>query len=268
MIGHTETDNEGLRIETPEQVNIRFRLAGLGSRGLAFLLDTAVRFLLILIVFGGALFMATWLPSLDPTGFLPALPRIWLVAMAVMLYGVVDLGYFLLFEALWSGQTPGKRILNIRVIQSNGRPIGWFESAVRNILRAVDMPAGVYPLGLIVMFFSAGSQRIGDYAAGTMVVREQKSLLPGARRDSQAAEVHRIPGIEMHMDTLDKDEYRLIRSFLQRRAAMDAFHRSQLARTLSIRLMQKWGMSPSSRWTYEAFLEEVAVLYEKHRRVI
>ncbi len=91
-------------------------------------------------------------------------------------------GYFILFEWLWNGQTPGKRLLKLRVIREDGRPITLWEAMARNLLRIFDAIPGfvlpVYSIGLISIFLSRRDQRIGDMFAGTVVVRERTDEAP------------------------------------------------------------------------------------------
>ena len=190
------------------------------------------------------------------------------MALGILAYGFLDLGYFLFFEALWSGQTPGKRSQKLRVIRMDGRPIGWLESAIRNILRAVDILSGIYPVGLIVIFLSSRSQRIGDYAAGTVVIIERRSRVPMDRtRLRSSAKIH-ISDLGTHISTLGPDEYRLIRTFLNRRAEMNPAHRIQLAEDVARRLMERWQLPLNKGIAYESFLEEVMGAYERSRRAI
>lgn len=263
-----ETTKETLKIQTPEQVGFQYVLAGLGTRSTAFILDTVFRVLFILFVFVLMMFLAKWLPELDPTGLMASIPKTWLLAIAVLAYGVVDLGYFLIFEALWSGQTPGKRMQKLRVIRVNGDPIGWLESSIRNILRAIDMVAGFYPLGLFVMFLSSRSQRIGDYAAGTLVIVERKRNLPMDRARLRSTAKLNLPDLELHISALEPKQYQVIRTFLQRREAMEESHRRELARLLARRLMKRWGISPTADLSDESFLEEIVGVYERSRRAI
>jgi uncharacterized RDD family membrane protein YckC len=263
-----ETPKETLTIQTPEYVGFQYTLAGLGSRAIAYLLDTAVRLIFVLCIFILILTFSRWLPALDPEGIAGRLSKNWIMALGVIAYGVIDLGYFLLFEALWSGQTPGKRQQKLRVIRKNGQPIGWLESAIRNILRAIDILFGFYPLGLIVMFLSHNTQRIGDYAAGTVVIVDRARNTIGDRSRDQSAGIEPRQDIEANLATLKPRQYQIIRSFLQRREGMDDAHRHQLARLLAHRLIERWGGSYQLDISYEAFLEEVVRSYERHRRAV
>ncbi len=261
---------EHLTIQTPEHVGFEYALAGVGTRAAAFLIDTGIRGLSVVFLVVGLIVIARSFKIDDPFMVFSRVSEswTWLLALAFLIYAVVDLGYFLLFEALWNGQTPGKRLQRIRVIRLNGQPIGWLESSIRNILRAVDMWAGVYPVGLLVMFLSPRCQRLGDYAAGTVVVLEQQKAVPmGHAKDATSSPVP-LPDMELHLSTLDPREYRLSRAFLQRRKEMDPEHRTRIARTLAHRLMQRWGILPRADLSYESFLEAVVELYERSRRAL
>lgn len=263
-----ETAKESFTVSTPEQVQLNYALAGLGSRAVAFLLDTLLRGLLLFCVFLGGLLLFSYLPRLIPLEFLKDLGRTWLLAFGFLVYGIVDLGYFLIFEALWNGQTPGKRRQRLRVIKTDGRPVGWLDCSIRNILRAVDMVAGIYPVGLVVMFLSRRNQRLGDYAAGTVVIAERRRGAPGSRGERPSAEGLRYPEMEDPVYRLRPDQYQVVTSFLERREGMDARHRREIARMLVRRLMTQWDMSLRERVEEEPFLEEVVRVYERKKRAV
>ena len=263
-----ETPKEILTIQTPEYVGFQYALAGLGSRATAYLLDTAIRILFLIFILVIIGLLSKGIPMLDPSGIAIKLSKNWIMALGVITYGVIDLGYFLLFEALWSGQTPGKRQQKLRVIRKNGQPIGWIESAIRNILRAIDIILGFYPLGLVVMFLSHNTQRIGDYAAGTVVIVERDRNTIGDRTRIQTDGIALQQDIESHLATLKPRQYQIIRSFLQRRQGMDDAHRQQVARLMAHRLIERWGASYKLDISYESFLEEVVRSYERDRRAI
>jgi uncharacterized RDD family membrane protein YckC len=263
-----ERANEILKIRTPEHVGFEYILAGLGTRATAVLWDMAIRFVAVLFLFVVITLLISLAPALDPTGDLAELSSNWILAFGVLAYGTVELGYFALCEALMNGQTPGKRIQGIRVVQVNGQPIGPLQAAIRNILRAVDMLFGFYPFGLLVMFLSPRCQRIGDYAAGTVVIVEQRHSVPSIQNESPSTLVVQIPDIGVHVSSVTPAEYRVMRDFLQRRNRMDQLNRSQLARTLAHRFLERWGITPRPELSYEAFLEEVVAVYEHSKRAI
>ena len=262
------TSKEVLTIQTPEKVGFYYVLAGLGSRATAFLLDMGIRVLFLLVIFLGFTLTARWLPAIDPSGVLEGLSKNWIIALGVIAYGLIDLGYFLIFEALWNGQTPGKRQQRLRVVRVDGAPIGWLGSSIRNILRAVDILAGVYPIGFVVMFLSQNSQRIGDYAAGTVVIVERSRGVPKVRTTVQEPGTERRGDIETHISTLRPKQYQVLKSFLQRREAMDPDHRQQLARLMAQRLLERWEISYKLDISYESFIEKVVDSYERIRRAL
>ena len=158
-----------LSIETPEGVELRYSVAGIGSRFLAHLVDQliivafyAIAGIVLLVFFGAA-------------GGLREVSRLgnWFLAVFVLLNFLLIWGYFVLFEAYWHGQTPGKRALGLRVIKDGGRQITLFESMARNLLRAVDYLPGLYLTGVITMLCNRANKRLGDLAAGTLVVHER-----------------------------------------------------------------------------------------------
>jgi uncharacterized RDD family membrane protein YckC len=160
------------RVDTPEQVDLEYSVAGIGSRFVAVMLDSLIIFafffaeILVVVTLGAASSVAA-----SAGGFTAAMK--WLVALVVFVNFVVVWGYFALFEAYWHGQTPGKRVMKVRVIKDSGRQITLFEALARNLLRVVDyLPAG-YLAGLITMLCNKRSQRLGDLVAGTMVVHER-----------------------------------------------------------------------------------------------
>jgi uncharacterized RDD family membrane protein YckC len=263
-----ETAKDRLTIQTPEQVGFDYVLAGLGSRTAAFLVDTVIRWFLVLAILAVVGVIYKFMPALDLSAWVKDLSKTWLIALAVLAYGLVDLGYFLFFEALWSGQTPGKRRQRLRVIRMNGQPIGWLESSIRNILRAVDLVAGFYPVGIVVVFLSRNNQRIGDYAAGTVVIVERKRSAPGDRKQVHAPQVLTDPEIEWYVSRLKPAQYQVLRSFLERRAQMEQGPRHELARLLSHQLFKQMPKSARMSISYESFIEEIVALYEKRRRAI
>jgi uncharacterized RDD family membrane protein YckC len=263
-----EITKETLAIRTPECVRFQYLLAGLGSRATAFLVDTAIRVLFILCIFLGAFLVSEWLPAMIPMDLFHKLSKTWIIALGALAYGVVDLGYFLFFEAAWSGQTPGKRQQGLRVVKSNGQPIGWLESSIRNILRAVDILLGFYPVGLVVMFLSNSNRRLGDYAADTVVIVERRRKVPRSRTRLRSSANLRYPEIQSHATQLKVQQYQVLRSFLERREAMDETHRRELARVLVRQLTEHGKIPVRSDIPDEVFLEEMVTIYEQTKRTV
>jgi hypothetical protein len=176
-------------------------------------------------------------------------------------------GYFVTFETIWNGQTPGKRLFRLRVIREDGRPIRFYEAMVRNLLRtAVDsMPVVVVPLlplysiGIVAVFLSPRSKRIGDYVAGTVVVRESEARAPTldevlqlAQREADKDSASEAPPFVVDPAKLGADDYTAMRSFLRRRHDLPDQIRislgNRIAGSLAVKLQQI---------TAEQLLEEV-----------
>lgn len=153
-------------VRTPEYVEFDYLLAGLMSRFLAWLLDG-----LLVGVLTGALILVVWL-----AGFM--LPGLALAFTFVILF-IANWGYFLLCEYLLAGQTVGKRALGLRTIQESGVRLGFYHAALRNLVRAVDNLPALYLAGGFVAAVSSKARRLGDLAAGTVVVRERRRAAPG-----------------------------------------------------------------------------------------
>jgi uncharacterized RDD family membrane protein YckC len=239
---------EKLIIDTPEQIALEYPLASAGSRFLALGIDTLLQLaaftLLGLIAvatmyFGAVLFkgIATWLLAL------------LLVAAFVLYYG-----YFAIFESLWSGQTPGKRAIGIRVIVASGRPLGPFDAILRNFLRIVDQMPGMYAVGLLSIFLTARNQRLGDLAAGTVVVHDrpvERPEMPDAARGT----------VRYGADRLTAEEVALVEAFLQRRHALEPEVRLTTARRIVERVARRLSLSLGSSEDEERVLEEVVREY-------
>ena len=147
-------------------------VAGIGSRFIALLVDY--------LIWGAGIAFLMWifaflLPGLTAFNRLSAQ---WATALYLFLIFLFNWGYFTLFEAFWNGRTPGKRIAGIRVIQRSGRAIGLFESMARNFVRFIDQIPFFYAVGAIAIFVTRDHQRLGDLAAGTLVVRDRIEEAP------------------------------------------------------------------------------------------
>jgi uncharacterized RDD family membrane protein YckC len=222
------TAPDQLSIDTPEQVALEFPLAGVGSRFLAvsidMLLQAAATLLVVLAVSG------TW-TVLRPSG-----GGAWFVAVVIVLVFLVFYGYFAAFEAFWHGQTPGKRLVGLRVLSVTGRPVRVEEALLRNLLRVIDQLPGVYAIGIVSMLVSARSQRLGDLAAGTVVVHEKQLSAPVMSVAVMPAAASWTGGAG-----LSEAELMLVETFLQRRHELDVAVRQTRAEAIAQRLRARLG---------------------------
>jgi uncharacterized RDD family membrane protein YckC len=165
---------EYLSIDTPENVIFDYNVAGIGSRFLAALVDTLIIALLQIVATLALIFlMAVVLDQGDfDSSSLPA----WLFAVLGLTAFALFWGYYIFFEVLWNGQSPGKRWVGLRVIRTDGTPITFTESVIRNLVRLIDFMPAYYGIGVVTMFINAQSRRLGDLAAGTLVVYDRPTV--------------------------------------------------------------------------------------------
>ncbi len=227
-----------LTIDTPEQVHLEFVLADIGSRFMAIFGDSIIQLVLFLVLF--IIYEVAGMNSLFSrlTGL-----RLWVVAALIFAVFVIYWGYFATFEALWNGQTPGKRWAGIRVIKETGRPINAFEAIARNLLRAVDGIPGIYAVGIITMLLNSKNRRLGDFIAGTLVVHDKKTeesqlfFNTGEKTES---------GV-YHAERLTVQEIELIETFLSRRLDIPPEVRKQNGIRIAGMISSKLAIDPAAR---------------------
>lgn len=252
-------------VDTPENITFAYDVAGIGSRFLAAIVDT----LLLLVLQAGiwAVFILM-MSQLDPIGATTATSIV--TAVAIFLSFVLLWGYYILFEMLWSGQTPGKRAVGLRVVREGGRPITFVASAIRNLIRFIDFLPGFYGLGVMVMFIDQRARRLGDLAAGTLVVKERGTVslesltrqtdpLPTAATNGEPVQL-KLPNLHL----VTEEDYNLVQDFLRRRSELGRESRAQLGAQLAENLRVRLGIPPDSY--HESFLEYLAYEYRLNRQ--
>jgi uncharacterized RDD family membrane protein YckC len=237
-----------LRIDTPEQIALELPLAGIGSRFLAIAIDTLIQAALYLII---ALVLVM---TVSTGSILTVVPSTLGPALAIFVGFAVYWGYFAFFEAIWKGQTPGKRYVGIRVIKESGRPITVFESVGRNLMRAVDVLPGFYGVGLVCMICNRQSRRLGDYVAGTVVVHEKPTndVRPNWRVSAHA------DNTSPALTNVTPEELILIETYLHRRWDLDKYVRMNTAIQIEERIKAKTGLQRQPNQDLDDFLEEAA----------
>jgi uncharacterized RDD family membrane protein YckC len=259
-----------LNIETPEQVELRFPIAGVGSRFLAILVDTllqiaAVLLLLLLLYVFGRAGQAHEAAKLSHAG------EKWAIAVVVLFFFMLFWGYFSLFEAFWHGQTPGKRLFKIRVIKDSGRQITLFEALARNLLRIVDMQLS-YLVGVVTMLCNKQQKRLGDMVAGTIVVHERvedqpllahhaRTITAGLYTEPVRHEFRRVEFMDLPGDAvarLERSDLNVIETFFGRALDLTVATRESMALKLAGRSAGKMGIELPDEERPERFLEAVA----------
>lgn len=262
---------EILVIETPERVPLHFALASIGNRFLACAIDhtiqiMAIAVIVLLLAFGGFLNFNSSVIRDAPK---------WVVALFTIVIFVIWTGYFALFETVWSGQTPGKRLMRLRAIREDGRPVTFWEAAARNLIRLFDMmPFPFYSIGLVSVFASSRDHRIGDFVAGTVVVREREDEAPTfdavfKSPTSDVAMRRAFAPVQFAGDAnvLSEDEIEVVETFLRRRWDLKDQTRQWMAWRVATPILYK--IRPAfdhETFTYEGFLEELLHRYRATHR--
>jgi len=241
-------------------------LAGIGSRFIAVLIDTLLWFACLFV-----LSLVFWAIQPAVEAF-SQLSSQWQVAVWTFAIFLLNWGYFTLFEAFWNGRTPGKRVARIRVIQRSGRPIGFLESLARNLVRYVDQIPFFYAVGVIVMFITRQHQRLGDLAAGTLVVRDREpestpwndsptrtftaQIFPAP---AAAAEPHTLVSLLAEgIAKLSSVDLEVLEGFFARRLDMPLATRQALAERIAGAIRAKSGLDIPPGVSTETFLEAAA----------
>ena len=249
--------SDNLLIDTPENVLLDAEIAGFGSRCVASIIDYIILLILIVIV------AYVYLRAMSNNQY-AGLALIGLVYILITFY-------HLFFEFVWNGQTPGKRVFGLRVVQTNGLPVTTSSIIIRNLVRLFDFFPLMYGIGLISMFATEHTQRLGDLAAKTFVIREQKNITLDNVRESYVVQYHHIQKNSeippyIHVELLGENDRRDIVEYLQRR--YNLHRREYVVGPLAQRVARKIGQdafAEASRSPRDAekFLEQVALAFEQ-----
>jgi uncharacterized RDD family membrane protein YckC len=249
-----------LRIDTPENVAFDYEVAGIGSRFLAAVVDT----LLILVLQVVIVFVTILVVSLF---FSQALERGrgllgWLIGALSLLAFAFFWGYYVFFEAIWNGQSPGKRWVGLRVIRTDGTPLSLPESIIRNLVRLVDFLPAYYGVGVVAMFVNSQARRLGDLAAGTLVVHDRATVTleslavrPAVRPASPQQPAFSAEGLPL--ERLTSQDLQMAEEFLRRREQLA--NRRDVARQVALALFKRMEVPVGQLggWAAERWIEAV-----------
>ena len=221
-------------LATPEQVDLQYDVAGVGSRFIGAIIDaiivSVISFALILLIVASSALLdklgLTWIAE----------PYVGFMSFLIVVNFVFFWGYFILLEIAWNGQTVGKRAAGLRVITTDGRPVGVYQVFIRNLLRPVDFLPISYMAGVVSILLTARSQRLGDLAAGTIVVKERPARKPTVLQPGQGSS---LP--PQAVSRLGAEPVRLAREFVLRAESLELEHRARLAARLARWLRPKLG---------------------------
>lgn len=239
-----------ITVVTPENVKLDYELAGIASRCGAAVIDILIQIAAIAILVG-VYFGLEILLRFSAIS--------WPTAVLIVLGFLLWWGYYAFFETIWSGQTPGKRLLRLRAVKHGGTPVDVSSATIRSLIRAIDL--GVFFIGVISMLVTSNTQRLGDLAAGTIVVKERsewKGDLAQPQRISadNCAEAALVKNIEL----VTPDQFETIKRFLDRGTELQPDIREQLAAKISGPLMQHLGIENNGRVVHTNLL---SVIYDR-----
>lgn len=210
-----------LEVETPDHVVLRYTLAGVGNRGFAAVVD----FLIALLITAGLEI------GYEQIGA-PGAARVG--GLIQLLLFVLGWSYFIVLEWLWNGQTVGKRWSGLRVINEDGSPAGFVAVFIRNLVRMADFLPGFYGLGLLAIVFTSRSQRLGDLAAGTFVVRAPKPRLDWLSLRTMTRPGEPVPAAGVR--GLSGEAQRIVREFVAREGRLPERDRARVAAQIASRI--------------------------------
>ena len=244
-------------VVTPEGVVLDFATAGLGSRTLARLIDLAV-------ISGGFLVLTILLAAFGPT-----LPQSVAIVLVISLSAGAVLGYPVALETLWKGRTVGKSALGLRVVTAEGAPARFRHAAVRAILGLVDLFASSGFAGVASMVLSARNQRLGDLAAGTIVLRERSAAGDVESMAFEIPEGYSSWATTLDVsdvDAVDAADYALIRSLFVRSGSLRPGAAHDLARRVATHLESRIGSAKPPQMADDVYLQVVAARYQQRHR--
>lgn len=232
---------DDIRFETPEQIDLEFELAGLGTRTVSWIVDAFIKWLITVLTLIILTIILGFLGIKEPDSDLMKFSSMFVV-MAIAFFWIL---YDIVFETWWSGQTPGKRAMGARVVRDGGAPVDFSSSCIRNLMAMGDfLPVG-YLLGALLIALTKKRQRLGDIAAGTIIIRERKQGSPARTQKlmEQFASAE-ITFTAAQLSRVTTEDRRILRSFVQRLFQMPPAARFKLALGLVETMQKRMQMPP------------------------
>lgn len=227
-----------IRITTPENIEVEYTLADIGSRSAAAIIDFLVQGIFIIILLIAMGIIAYFSPEFWETYYG------WVVGISLLIYGLITYGYFIAMELSSNGQTIGKKALKLRAIRNNGQPLTLKHSAIRNLFRVFIDMLGIGP---IMIFFTKEKRRLGDYAASTIVILEASEEIPITLEELEKFN-------ENFSYYISKEEQELLRDYFKRKNEID--NCEQLREKLKLYFSKKFESSGEPQGLRE-FLDEI-----------
>lgn len=190
-----------IKITTPENIEVEYTLAGLGSRTGAVLIDMLIQGIMFLILGIALLLIGYFSP-----GFWEEYLG-WIIGGTLLIFTLISYGYFIAMELSMNGMTPGKKVFKIRTIRNNGKPITLKHSALRNLFRVF---LDIFGVGVVLIFFTKQHKRVGDFVASTIVVAEENKEHPITLENLLKIN-------ENYRYLMSEEEYEILREYVQRK---------------------------------------------------
>ena len=248
---------QDLSLYSSEKIFYSYRLGGLGSRFIGLLLDSLILGVAYLVLGG---FTAAMVGVFGEA--LSEKLIIVVVAVVVILYFLLSFGYFIFFETIWNGQTPGKKAAGLRVVRRTGEAVTFGSVFVRNLMRIVDaLPAG-NAAGMIAIFFSENRQRVGDMVADTIVVRE-KNLSEPVIFESFSVDMEIGNRLRAYLHLVDERDFNLIRDFFARVPEMRPEAANAAAEKIARGLAGKLGLPKGETINPAVFMKTIGSMYRE-----
>lgn len=250
-------------LQTPESVELEFTLAGIGNRAYALFVDYLLSGFIIAVFLSAWTYFSiqfysiigNWLGMTNQLGQ-------WLIAIPILTSFFIYIGYFVFFEALWQGQTPGKRYVKIRVIRDDGRSISLQQSTLRALLRPID---DTFFIGVFLIVLSKREKRLGDYFAGTLVIQEERSFVAATFPLSEPAQdLANQLQLEADLSRMLPEDFAVIRQYLQRRQVMTKEAKNEVSKQLADQIIEIIALEQvPQKVTANVFLEAVYLAYQQ-----
>ena len=237
-----------VKSRTPESVELEFTLAGVGSRALALLIDYLLWMVILIVVLTAFAFLNYLFSNIVGADK-------WIISIQLLIFFVVYIGYFIFFETLWHGQTPGKRYVKIRVIRDDGRNAGLQQAIMRSLLRTFD---DLLSLGFLLILFTKQEKRLGDLVAGTIVIQEAQNSAQEISIDPAAQELADSLAKTGRLEALTPDNFAAIRRYLQRYPTLSREAQLTVSENLHQEILSTTNLYPKTdKPNYHLFIQAV-----------
>ncbi|WP_025027227.1 RDD family protein [Caldalkalibacillus mannanilyticus] len=249
-------------VVTPEHVQLQFKTAGIGSRVAAHVIDVLIIAVISIVAY---IALLVTILTYDGAEWIQGyIISIVLIALAILL-----VGYFIIMEYANGGQTVGKKVMGIRVIQENGQALTFLSSVLRNFFRIIDMLPSFYFLGGLVSFFHSKEKRIGDMIAGTIVVLDEGKIRQKDKEQKEKLLQKRAATIptewcltEYQKQHIKIEDWKLLNSFIERLSTLTKEKEEEYSKTIAAHFIKVLDLEYSSK-TMEASTSFLLALYQQ-----